>query len=123
MRTSARSITIEAAPEHVFAFVADPANLPKWAIGFCKQIRQEDGSWIVTTERGDEIAIRIVTSAELGVVDSYMSPAPSVEIPPAIRVVPNGDGAEHVSRCSSRRQCPTSASSSRSTSSAASSSC
>lgn len=97
MRTSTQSVTIESAPEHVFEFVADPANLPKWAIGFCKQIRQEeDGTWIVTTGSGDEIAIRTASSPELGVVDSYMSPAPGVEVPAATRVVPNGVGAEYV---------------------------
>lgn len=97
MRTSTQSITIEAAPVDVFAFVADPANLPKWAIGFAKEIRQEDGTWIVTTGSGGEVAIRHVTDAEFGVVDGYMSPAPGVEmLGGAQRVVPNESGAEYV---------------------------
>ena len=97
MRTSTQSITIEAAPKDVFAFVADPANLTKWAIGFAKEIRQENGTWIVTTGSGGEVAVRHVTNAELGVVDGYMSPAPGVEfLGGAQRVVPNGDGAEYV---------------------------
>ncbi len=41
MRTSTQSITIKATPGNVFAFVADPENLPKWAIGFAKKIRQQ----------------------------------------------------------------------------------
>jgi hypothetical protein len=88
---------IEAAPRNVFEFVADPQNLPKWAIGFAKAVRAEEGAWIVTTGSGAEIGVRHVTNAELGVVDGYMSPAAGVEmLGGAQRVIPNGDGAEYV---------------------------
>lgn len=96
MRTNTQSIAIEAPAEHVFEFVADLEQLPRWAIGFAKEIRRENGSWLVKTGSGDEIAIRAVTDRELGVVDYHMSPAPGVEFPAVTRVVPNGDGAEYV---------------------------
>lgn len=96
MRTNTQSVTIEAPPEHVFEFVADLAKLPKWAIGFAKDIRRENGSWLVRTGSGDEIAIRAVTDRSLGVVDYYMSPQPGKDVPAATRVVPNGEGAVYV---------------------------
>lgn len=97
MRTSTQSITIEATPDDVFAFVANPANLPKWAIGFAKRIHQAEGAWIVTTASGAEVTIRHDANAEFRVVDGYMSPVPGVEmLGGAQRVVPNGDGAEYV---------------------------
>ena len=52
-RTNTQSISIASAPDKVFAFVADPEKLPVWAIGFCKEIREEDGRWIVTTPSGE----------------------------------------------------------------------
>ena len=96
MRTSTQSITIAAAPGDVFAFVADPENLPKWAIGFCKEVRDDDGTWIVTTGSGDEVAVRMIVNSEFGVVDSIMSPVPGVEVPGSARVVSNEDGSEYV---------------------------
>ena len=96
MRTSTQSIAIDAPAEEVFDFVADLEKLPKWAIGFAKAIRSENGRWLVTTGNGEEIAIRAVTNPQFGVVDYHMSPAPGVEFPAVSRVVPNGGGAEYV---------------------------
>jgi hypothetical protein len=96
MRTNTQSITIEARPQHVFEFVVDLEKLPRWAIGFAKEIRRDNGSWLVRTGSGDEVAIRAVADSELGVVDFHMSPVPGVEFPAATRVLPNEDGAEYV---------------------------
>jgi hypothetical protein len=93
-----RSVAIEASRETVFAFVADPRNLPRWAVGFCKAIRQDVGGgerWIATTASGD-ISIRYATNVELGVVDFYFSPAPGIEVAAFSRVLPNAAGAEYV---------------------------
>jgi uncharacterized protein YndB with AHSA1/START domain len=96
MRANTQSITIEASPADVFACVADLEQLPRWAIGFAKDVRREDGRWYVRTGSGDELEVRARTSPEHGVVDYLMSPHPGVEVPAATRVVPNGDGAEYV---------------------------
>ena len=97
-RSDTRAVTIDAGPDDVFDFVADPENLPRWAVGFCRSIRRDaetSDRWIVTTAQGD-LPIRYVTDRELGVVDFYLSPAPGVEAAAFSRVVPNGDGAEYV---------------------------
>jgi hypothetical protein len=96
MRTSTQSIHIDASPQHVFELVSDLARLPQWAIGFAKDIRRENGGWIVTTGSGAEISIRSEADPALGVVDYFMSPAPGVKVPARTRVVPNGQGAEYV---------------------------
>ena len=46
MSTSTQSIEIAAPAEEVFAFVSDLERLPRWAIGFAKQIREHDGAWL-----------------------------------------------------------------------------
>jgi len=96
MRTSTQSVRIEAGPGQVFELVSDLARLPRWAIGFAKDIRQENGQWLVTTGSGDEVSIRVEADAALGVVDYFMSPAPGEELAARTRVIPNEDGAEYV---------------------------
>jgi hypothetical protein len=98
LRSDTRAITIEAAAKEVFAFAADPENLPRWAVGFCRAIRPDlgtPGRWIVTTAQGD-VALRYVIDAAFGAIDFYLAPAPGVELPAFSRVVPNGEGAEYV---------------------------
>ena len=96
MRTSTQSVRIDTGPGQVFELVSDLARLPRWAIGFAKDIRQENGHWLVTTGSGDEVSIRVEADAALGVVDYFMSPAPGEELPARTRVLPNEDGAEYV---------------------------
>jgi hypothetical protein len=95
MRSDTKSISINAAPEKVLAFLADPQNLPRWAVGFAKAVRKENGRWWVTTGGGD-VAVRIESEKRSGVVDFFMSPAPDVEVLAGSRVVPNGAGSEYV---------------------------
>jgi hypothetical protein len=95
-RSDTRAVTLDASVDEAFAFLADPANLPRWAVGFCRSIRPETGErWIVTTAQGD-ISIRYRTDRALGVIDFHLSPTPGVEAAAFSRVVPNGDGAEYV---------------------------
>jgi hypothetical protein len=97
-RSDTRAVTIDAAATAVFEFVADPQNLPCWAVGFCRAIRRDSEAldrWIVTTAQG-ELPIRYVTDPALGVIDFYLSPAPGVEAGAFSRVVPNGEGAEYI---------------------------
>ncbi len=95
MRSDVRTVTIDAPPRKVLAFVRDPANLPRWAVGFCHSIRRDGDRWLVRTAQG-ELGIRYVTDRALGVVDFYISPAPGVEAAAFSRVLPNGDGALYV---------------------------
>ena len=95
MRSDTQTITIDADPQRVFWFLADPANLPRWAIGFAKAIRCQEDGWVVETAQGS-VGIRYVTEAETGVVDFYMSPSPEVESIAHSRVLSNGQRCEYV---------------------------
>jgi len=95
MRADTKTISIHAKSDQVMDFLADPKNLPRWAVGFAKSVRQERDRWIVTTG-GGEIGIRIIAERRLGVLDFYMSPAPGVEGLAASRVLPSGNGVEYV---------------------------
>src|SRR5687768_14390984 len=95
MRSDTKSVSIHAEPTKVVKFLADPENLPRWAVGFAKFVRREGDRWLVTTSSG-ELGIRIRADAGSGVVDFFMSPARGVEMLAASRVVPNGSGSEYV---------------------------
>ncbi len=95
MRSNTVNVRINVSPGHLFEFLADPNNLPKWAVGFCRAIRRDGDRWSVQTSHG-EVIVRYVTQAGLGVIDFYISPAPRIEMAAFSRVVPNGDGAEYV---------------------------
>jgi uncharacterized protein YndB with AHSA1/START domain len=68
MRTESRSIAIDAPTEAVFAYVADPRNLPEWAPAFAESIRPDGEDWIVTTG-GADLPVAVRASAEHGTVD------------------------------------------------------
>ncbi len=95
MRAATRSVTINCPVGRVFAFIADPVNLPLWSKSFCLSIHPDQGQWVAETPQGP-IKIRIATHRQLGIADQFLSPAPGVEFMIPTRVVPNGLGAEFI---------------------------
>ena len=95
MRADTKSISIETPPGSLVKFLADPRNLPRWAVGFAKSVRQDAGRWRVQTA-GGEVGLRITADAATGVVDFWISPAPGVEVLAASRAIPRGEGSEYV---------------------------
>jgi hypothetical protein len=93
VRSDTQSITINARPGDVLAFVGDGANLPRWAIGFAKSVRPGPAGWIVTTGQG-EVPISITVDEVTGTVDFRMEPTAGVETTAYARVVPNAGGSE-----------------------------
>lgn len=91
MRHDAQSIAIEATPEAVRGFVADPANLPRWAVGFAQAVRQENGRWLVRTAAG-EVPVETTADPGSGVVDFHLEPAPGAQVTAYSRAVPAGAG-------------------------------
>lgn len=96
MRATTESITIDASPDDVWAFVADPEKLPTWAIGFAKEIQQDGDGWTVTLASGDTMPIRFDTDASARTVDFVLAAAPGVGLAAPSRVVANGEGSEYV---------------------------
>jgi hypothetical protein len=96
MRSDTQTISIDSPAARAFAFVADPNNLPRWAVGFAKDVRQgADLGYVVTTGQG-EVPLRVATDARLGVVDFHMTAADGEDAIAHSRVLPRGDGAEYV---------------------------
>jgi uncharacterized protein YndB with AHSA1/START domain len=86
-----QTIAIDAPPETVLDLVGDPRNLPRWAPGFAKAIREEGDGWIVDTGSA-ELRRHIPVSREHGTVDYLAKPGARRGL--FTRVVPNGDGSQ-----------------------------
>jgi uncharacterized protein YndB with AHSA1/START domain len=86
-----QTISIEAPPEAVLDLVGDPRNLPRWAPGFARAVREDGDGWIVDTGSG-ELRRHIPVSRAHGTVD-YLA-APGARRGLFTRVVPNGDGSQ-----------------------------
>jgi predicted 3-demethylubiquinone-9 3-methyltransferase (glyoxalase superfamily) len=86
-------VSIDCPAERVYAFVADPENLPRWATAFVRAVRRSAAGWVVDTP-GGPVGFRFVERNDLGVLDHYVSPSPGVEILNPMRVVPRGAGSE-----------------------------
>jgi hypothetical protein len=64
MRAETRSITIQAPPEDVLRFVADPFNLARWAPRFAPSVHERYGHWFIAGDFG---------KPELRVVDQELA--------------------------------------------------
>lgn len=95
MRANTQTVSIDMEPEAVRAFLAEPGNLPRWAVGFAKSVRRGPDGWLVTTA-GGEVPIEVVTVPGAGTVDFKMMPAPGVVALAACRALPCGAGTEVV---------------------------
>ena len=95
MHADTQTVTLPVSFEEAFAFLAEPENLSRWAVGFARSIRREGDDWIVQTAQG-EMPIRVVADAVRGTIDFQMRVAPGLEAVAYSRVVPNDSGAEYV---------------------------
>ena len=85
------SVAIERAPADVYAFAADPQNLPAWS--FLTSVALEDGVWRAQTPEGT-VSLRFAPPNPLGVLDHFVTVAPDTEVYVPMRVIPNGGGSE-----------------------------
>jgi uncharacterized protein YndB with AHSA1/START domain len=87
------TVSIERPPEEVYAFAADPENLPRWASGLGGSIRQEGGEWIAEGPMG-KIRIRFAPRNDLGVLDHDVTLPSGETVHNPLRVVTNHGGSE-----------------------------
>jgi hypothetical protein len=79
MHADPQTITLPVSAEEAFGFLAEPENLPRWAVGFARGIRREGDAWIVQTAQG-EMPVRVVAEATHGTIDFHMRVAPRLRV-------------------------------------------
>ena len=86
------STVVEAAPDDLFAFVAQPDNQPRWAINFVRSTHPlGDGRWVMETPVG-ELRYRVDADESRRVVDFVFESPGGESILPA-RVIPHARGS------------------------------
>ncbi|MEN8197560.1 MAG: SRPBCC family protein [Pseudomonadota bacterium] len=91
MNTNTVTAYFNAPREKVFAYVADIENLPRWATGYCKELRKEGDDHKVVTPLG-ELYFRIDADPITGVVDMVSGPEKETMAAYPVRVAAMPDG-------------------------------
>lgn len=77
----------------VYRFMAKPENMPLWASGLSSGLTRDGEDWIAPGPLGNA-RVRFAPDNVFGVVDHLVTLENGLEVHNALRVVPNGDGAE-----------------------------
>lgn len=86
-------ISIERDWRDVYAFMAKPEKMPLWASGLSSGLTRDGDDWIAPGPLGNA-RVRFAPDNAFGVVDHLVMLENGLKLQNALRVVPNGDGAE-----------------------------
>jgi len=87
-------ISIERDWREVARFVLDPGNMAQWAAGLGAGFERRGDHWVANGGPIGEIEVRFAPDNEFGVADHDVMMPDGTTVHNALRVVPNGDGAE-----------------------------
>jgi|SRR5215217_633428 len=93
LRSETLSVSIERNWRDVYAYAAEPANMVHWAAGLGGGFSGEGLEWTASDPGGNSVRIRFTQSNEFGVLDHDVFVGGRI-VHVALRVMPNGDGAE-----------------------------
>ncbi|WDZ78625.1 SRPBCC family protein [Ensifer adhaerens] len=77
----------------VYAFMARPENMPRWASGLSLGLTRAGDHWLAPGPLGNA-RVHFAPANDFGVVDHLVTLEDGTKVHNALRVVPNGDGAE-----------------------------
>ena len=90
------SVVIERPAAAVYAFAAEPANLPRWAAGLATAtMEQADGQWVAESPMG-RVTVSFVDRNVWGVLDHVVTLPSGDSVYNPLRVIPYGDASEVV---------------------------
>jgi hypothetical protein len=87
------SVSINRPPDQVYAFVSNPANLPKWAAGLSGSIENVNGDWIAESPMG-RVKVQFAAYNSFGILDHEVTLPSGVMVSNPMRVFANGEGSE-----------------------------
>ena len=87
-------ISIEHDWREVARFVLNPANMAQWAAGLGAGFERRGEHWVADGGPIGKIEVRFAPYNEFGVADHDVTMPDGTTVQNALRVVPNGDGAE-----------------------------
>ncbi len=87
-------ISIDRPWREVYRVAADPQQMPRWATGLGAGMRRDGDDWIVDGGPIGEVRVRFAAENAFGVIDHAVTMPDGTVVHNALRIVPNGDGAE-----------------------------
>jgi len=89
------NVTILRSSDEVYAFIANPENLPRWASGLSGSIQRVGSDWIAESPMG-KIRIKFADRNSFGVVDHDVTLSSGMVVYNPMRVLKNNEGSEVV---------------------------
>lgn len=87
-------VSIDVPWRTVYDFAHRPENMPRWAAGLASGFTQDGDEWIADGGPLGNVRVRFVPPNIFGVIDHEVMMPNGTVFNNALRVVPNGDGAE-----------------------------
>lgn len=87
-------LSIDRPWDEVYRFAADPLKMPRWATGLGAGMRPDGEDWAVDGGPIGEVRVRFAPGNAFGVIDHAVTLPDGTVVHNALRIVPNGDGAE-----------------------------
>lgn len=78
----------------VYAFASTAENMPQWASGLASGLTRSGEDWIADGGPVGNVHVRFVNPNDFGVIDHTVTMPDGLVVYNALRVVPNGAGAE-----------------------------
>ncbi|WAC55692.1 SRPBCC family protein [Gordonia sp. SL306] len=95
MQSRHLSVVIPASAADVYAFAADPENLPTWAAGLAAGVRR-DGDALVAESPMGEVIVRFAPPNPYGILDHDVTLPDGMVVANPLRVIGHPDGSEVV---------------------------
>ncbi|MAU84940.1 MULTISPECIES: SRPBCC family protein [Gordonia] len=89
------SVVVSSSPDEVYAYAADPANLPQWAGGLASDVRRDGDTLVVRSPMG-EVRVDFTPINSFGVLDHEVTLPDGAVVHNPLRVLPHPEGAEVV---------------------------
>lgn len=89
------SVAINRPDEEVYAFAANPANLPLWAAGLASSIEFVDGNWVAETSSGG-VVVEFLPHNDFGILDHVVTLSTGERVMNPMRVIGYRDRSEVV---------------------------
>lgn len=90
------STVIAASPDDVYAYAADPDNLPTWAAGLAAAQVTREGDLLIADSPMGRVTVKFVPHNEFGVLDHDVTLPNGIIVTNPLRVLAHPDGAEVV---------------------------
>lgn len=87
-------LSVEKPWAQVYGFASDPRNMPRWAAGLGGGLKPDGNDWIADGGPLGEVRVNFAPTNEFGVIDHVVTLPDGLKVYNALRVTPNGSGAE-----------------------------